>query len=151
MRRPTQRGSGMLEFLLVLVVFGLLASALLARLIVIEQGAERTEVELTVRNIRVGLQLAVGEHLMRGQEDSLGELLELNPVSLLGRLPRGYVDAATDAGPGSWRFDPKTRILAYRTRQADAFEGRDELRWRLASQGILGSRIAGIRLESLSN
>ena len=49
------RGGTKLEFALVVVIFGILATALLNRLQAIEADAERTEVELTVRNIRVGV------------------------------------------------------------------------------------------------
>ena len=149
----SQRGSGKLEFLLVVVLFGILAGALLARLVGIEQAAERTEVDLAVRNMRVGLQLAIGERLMRGQEERLAELVGANPIDFLGRLPLGYRGETTEPdGPGTWRFDPASHILAYRPRQPEAFGGNEELRWRMATQqATSGGRIQGLRLENLAN
>lgn len=145
-----QGGVGKLEFLLLVAVIGVLANALLDRLIELEREGERTEIDLAVRNMRVGLRLAVGERLMRGQEDRLPELLEVNPVSFLGRLPRGYsAEAGDDAQAGNWRFDPATRILSYRPRQPEAFGGSPELRWKMESQGLIGGRIAGIQLSRL--
>lgn len=146
----TPHGAGKFEFLVVVALFGVLAMALLDRLVELERTAERTEVDLTERNMRVGLQLAIGEDLMRGREDRLPALLETNPVSFLGRLPRGYLgDGGAPDGPGTWRFDAERRILAYRPRQPEAFGGRTELSWKMASQGSLGGRIVGIRLERL--
>ena len=147
-----QRGRSKFEFLLGIVIFGVLASMLLARLIGIEEEAARTEIELTVRNMRVGLQLAVGERLMRGQEDRLVELLAADPAQFLGWQPPGYAQGnGNAAAPGSWRFDPAMRELAYRPRQPAAFDGRDLLKWRVAAQGVIGGRIVGIRLETLPN
>lgn len=148
-----QRGRGKFEFLLVVTMFGILAAALLDRLVGVEQAAERTEVDLTLRNMRVGLQLAVGERLMRGQENRLAELVDANPVGFLGRIPSGYRGETSDSdGPGTWRFDPASHILAYRPRQPGAFAGREELRWRMGTQqATRGGRIQGIRLESLAN
>lgn len=149
-RGDGQRGIGKFEFLVLVAVIGALAAVLLDRLAAMEREAERVEVDLTVRNIRVGLRLAVGERLMRGQEDRMGELLAANPVGFLGRLPRGYAeDPGAAARPGAWRFDPATRMLAYRPRQPEAFGNLTELRWRLDAQGARGGRIVGIRLESL--
>ena len=146
------RGRSKLEFLVIVALFGILAAALLDRLTGIEQAAERTEIELTVRNMRVGLQRAIGERLMRGEEHRLAELVDANPVGFLGWLPQGYRgEAAAPGGPGTWRFDPATHALAYRPRQPEAFGGRTELRWKLASQGSVGGRIAGMRLESQPN
>lgn len=148
-----QNGVGKFEFLLLVAVIGLFASSLQDRLVAIERDAERTEVSLTIRNIQVGLRLAVGERLMRGQEDRLVELLDANPVSFLGRLPRGYAEELSGSADstGTWHFDRATRILAYRPRLPEAFDGQTELRWKMASQGTIGGRIAGIRLESLTN
>ena len=145
-------GISKLEFLVLVAVIGVAATAFLQRVLDVEWESERTEVSLTVRNMRVGLSLAVGERLMRGQEDQLAELLDANPTVFLGHLPRGYVAAATDAvRQGAWHFDPATRILSYRPRQPEAFGGRQELRWKMTSRGSIGGRIAGIRLESLPN
>lgn len=151
MTRRRQRGLGLLEFAVVAALFGVLALTLLERLTELEQDGERLEVELTVRNMRVGLQLAIGEKLMRGEEDRLAELLGMNPVSFLGRLPQGYVEEVGAGGtvPGAWRYDEKSRVLAYRPRQPEAFGGRDELRWKMRSVGLLNGRVVGLRLAEL--
>ena len=63
-----QSGANKFEFAIIVVIFSVLATALMARLNAIQEEAERTEVELIVRNIRVGIQLAIGERIMRGEE-----------------------------------------------------------------------------------
>jgi type II secretory pathway pseudopilin PulG len=67
-------GATKLEFVVVVVVFGLLAAILLARINAIQADAERTEVDLTVRNIRVGIQTLkynkrVNGRMTRGREN----------------------------------------------------------------------------------
>jgi hypothetical protein len=147
LRGLAQRGIGKFEFAIVVALIGVLAAALLARLAQVEREAERLEVELTVRNIRVGLQLAVGERLMRGEEDRLAELLAMSPVRFLGRVPANYAERPDpSAKPGSWRYDPAARRLEYRPRQPEAFGGRTSLRWRLEAAAVRGGRLTGLRL-----
>jgi hypothetical protein len=143
-------GRGKLEFAVAVFLFGIFAAALLNRLIGIEQAAERTEVDLTIRNLRVGLQLAVGEMLMRGEENRLPELIDRNPISFLGRAPRGYEDGIS--GPEStarWKYDEKSRMLSYEPLQSAAFDGRTELRWRIRADWAANGRIRSVRLENV--
>ena len=72
-----QRGTNKFEFALTVGIFAVLATALLVRLNAIQEEAERTEVNLTLRNIRVGIQLAIGERIMRGEEDRILSLIHI--------------------------------------------------------------------------
>lgn len=63
-------------------------------------------------------------------------------------LPVAKVGAGGTA-PGSWRYDPASRILGYRPRQPEAFAGRTELAWRFAGQTDMLGRSVGLRLEPL--
>lgn len=143
-------GMSKFEFSVVVALVGVLAVVLLDRMTAVQREAERLEVSLTIRNIRTGLQLAIGERLMEGREDSLGELLAANPVSFLARRPTDYLGETSVAGEaGSWRFDTVDRVLEYRPRQKEAFEGRATLRWKLMSRGGDGLRVRGLRLEAV--
>lgn len=144
-----QRGIGKFEFAFLVALIGILALALLVRLQRVEESAERLEVNLTVRNIGVGLQWAIGERMMHGEDHRLGELLDADPVMLLGHRPQRYGDAP--AGPGSWWFDAQTRTLGYQPRQPSAFGGQARLYWRIVAQGTLGGRVVGLRLVPLGN
>jgi len=143
-----QRGISQLEFAVVAVIFAVLVAFLLGRLGDVQEEAERSEVDLIVSNIRAGLRMAVDQRMARGQGDDPGALLNRNPVEFLGSPPRGYVDATGDTnGLGVWYFDSKTRILAYRTRHPEVFEGKAELRWRIVSQTGGADNAAGLELE----
>lgn len=149
---PRQAGKGKFEFLILVALIGILGNILLERLMGIEREIERTEVELTLRNMETGLQLAIGERLMEGREDRLAELLNANPIDFLGHPPRGYTqDAGQAAKAGSWHFDPASHVLTYRPRQSVAFAGQRQLRWKMTHRNGPGGRIAGMRLERLPN
>lgn len=140
-------GFGSLEFAMVLLVFGVLAGALLNRLLALEYDAERLAVDLTVRHIGVGLKLAVGERIMRGEEAKIAALLDENPLDFLG-------DANVGAGGtadvrGAWHYDPATHVLSYRPRLPAAFGGRETLEWRLRGFNDELGRAVGLRLEPL--
>jgi hypothetical protein len=111
---------------------------------------EEARVNIIVRNMRTGLQVAIGEHLIRGEDNRLGELLAANPLEFLRKVPEGYVgETAVPDGAGTWRFDPTARRLEYRPRHPGAFDGRRELRWRLLAVGTVAGRPVGLRLEAM--
>ena len=149
-RSGTQRGIGKFEFLVLIAVIGALAGVFLDRLRNLEQEAERTEISLTERNMRVGLALAVGERIMQGREDSLAELLSASPLDFLGRPPGDYfAEPDQNTGSRSWRADPATGIVTYRPRQPEAFGGRTALCWKIVAQRATSGRVTGIGLENL--
>jgi hypothetical protein len=142
-----QRGRGTLEFAVVLAVFAVLAALLLDRLIELERDTERLEVALTVRHIHVGLKLAIGERLMRGEEARIPELLDRDPREFLGEA-----DAKVGAGgtaAGSWHYAPQERLLSYRPRQPEAFDGNERLAWRFVGHADELGRVVGLRLVPL--
>lgn len=146
-----QRGASKFEFALIIALVGCVSLFLAARLKGLEEAGERMEVELTIRNMRVGLQLAIGERIMKGEEAGLQELIGANPVSFLGRTPARYrEDDGVAAEPGDWWFDPVSRTLGYRPRQAEAFGSMARLRWQVRARGWLGGRVVGLGLESVS-
>lgn len=132
---------------MVLLIFGILAGALAYRLIAIGHETEQLEVDLVVRNIGVGLKLAIGERIMRGEEARIAELLEENPLNFLGETKVGAGETAS-LGAKRWRYVEATRELIYQTRQPAAFDGRVELRWHLAAHRDALGRTVGLGLES---
>ncbi|MDP2823615.1 MAG: hypothetical protein Q8O52_13180 [Sulfuritalea sp.] len=145
-----QRGASKFEFAIAVAVFGILATALLLRLNVIQEEAERTEVDLTIRNIRVGIQLAIGERIMRGEEARIAEVAEASPVDLLGHRPRGFVDAPAAQISGQWAYDPMRRELSYLPRLPAAFADAGELRWRYVARLDSSGKTIGASLVSLN-
>jgi type II secretory pathway pseudopilin PulG len=148
MRR--QRGASKLEFAVTVAIFGVLATALLLRLNVIQEDAERTEVDLTVRNIRVGIQLAIGERIMRGEEYRIAEVAAASPVDFLGHRPRGFREGRTPSGPGQWSYDAANRELVYFPRLPQAFADATELRWRYVARNDSSGRPVGASLVGIN-
>ena len=148
MRRA--RGGTKLEFALVVAIFGILATVLLNRLQANEGEAERTEVELTVRNIRVGVQLAIGERITRGEEARIAEVAEASPIDFLGRPPRDFNDGSLPDRPGQWSWDPRRRELGYLPRLPEAFGDATELRWRYVAKVDPAGRTVGVALMALN-
>ncbi|MDX9994548.1 MAG: hypothetical protein RBS28_04420 [Rhodocyclaceae bacterium] len=142
MRR--QRGLSKFEFAVVLAIFGILATLLLDRLVALEHDTERLEVALTLRHIDIGLKLAIGERMMRGEEARIPELLQRNPLDFLDQQKIGAGGTA-----GGWQYDPASRILGYRPRQPAAFDGRTRLEWRFIGHIDELGRNVGLRLEPL--
>lgn len=146
-----QGGANKFEFAVTVVIFGFLAAVLLVRLHVIEAEAERTEVDLTVRNMRVGIQLAIGERIMRGEEERIIEVAQASPIDFLGHRPRGFNPGArSPAASGQWTYDPLRRELAYRPRLPHAFDGVAELRWRYLARLDQSGRTIGAGLVRLN-
>lgn len=143
-------GSSKLEYAVVIAIFGVLATALLQRLESVQEDAERTAVDLAIRNIRVGMQLAQGELIMHGEDGRVAELAQQNPVRFLGKLPDGYEgEAVSPEQPGGWTYNPTLRELAYKPRLVPAFSGRPELRWHYKAV-LADGQIRGLRLETLN-
>lgn len=145
---------------LLLVAF--LAAWLLAALDEAEERAERLAVELTIRNIRTGMQLAMGEAMMHQRESEIASWVGSNPVRWLGAPPDGYrgecTAAEADALPaGGWCFEREHRELVYRPRNVghlrilEAADGRVErlLRWRVgrAVESLAAGGFVGLRVE----
>lgn len=145
-----QHGASKFEFAVTVAIFGVLAAALLVRLNAIQAEAERTEVNLTVRNIRVGIQLAIGERIMRGEEDRIIEVAQASPVDFLGHKPRGFSDRRVAAVSGQWAYDPVRRELSYLPRMPEAFADTAELRWRYVARVDPSGRTVGASLVGLN-
>jgi len=141
-----QRGLSKFEFVVVAAVLGILAGLLLDRLVDLEREAERLEVELALRNLGLGLRLAISEKVIRGEEASIGTLLEADPLEWLGAAPTKV--GASETAP-RWHYDTSTHILSYRPRQPAAFDGQEELAWRLAARHDGSGRVVGLTIEAL--
>ncbi|MFT3849237.1 MAG: hypothetical protein QM739_11380 [Propionivibrio sp.] len=126
---------------------------------------EKQSVELTIRNMRTGMRLAMGEALMHQQEADIATWAGGNPVRWLGSPPAGYRgecegEARQDLPKGEWCFDPRRRELLYRPYNTDHLRapssgGEDicsVLRWRVARapEALISGGFAGLRLETAS-
>jgi len=142
---------------MVLAVIAVLAGGLFHALLRYEELAEKTAVDMTIRNLRSGLRWQIAERLLRGSPTETAALVGANPIGWLERPPDGYI--GEHAGPsadlprGSWYFDTDSRELAYRPNLTLHFEapaGRsDEIRWRVIARrrGNLVLSAEGLTLD----
>lgn len=135
-----QRGSGRLEFAVVAVVLAALMGLLLQRVIEYQERAEKTALELTIRNLRSALRWEIGQRMIHGAAADIAQLAGANPIAWLAQPLPGYRGerggpAAAQIEAGSWYFDSATRELAYLPRLRNHLKTRanrtGELRWRL--------------------
>jgi hypothetical protein len=156
-------GSRWLVHAVTIVAILLLMGWLLAALQEAEERAEKLMVELTWRNMRTGLQIAVGEALMSGRDGEIAGWEGSNPVRWLGAEPGGYRGECTarfarELPKGAWCFDRERRELVYRPRndrhlRMEGAGGHEKLlRWRVAAAAQEPERqgLAGLRVESVT-
>lgn len=137
-RRPAGRSK--FEFSIALLVILIVGAVLLDRLLRLEESAERLAVELTVRNMRTGMQYRQADLIVRGRDAEMASLLASNPVSWLERPPEGYIGARAQLDPaqlaaGEWAFSSSDRRLYYRPRLRRFLRVQDDgelLAWRVS-------------------
>ena len=122
-RQHHMGGFGLVELAVALAVLAALLYFLLDRVLYMQEMAEKTEVEETIRSINYGLRLEAASHLARGPESKRLPLEIDNPIKWLKAPPRNYLGeyAKVPAGtkPGFWYFDPGSRQLIYRPNRAE--------------------------------
>jgi hypothetical protein len=151
------------------VVLGLFAIALISALGDAKEEAERQSVELTIRNMRTGMQRAMGEALMHQREGEMASWAGSNPVRWLDSLPAGYrgdcsAAESRELSGGEWCFERGRRELVYRPRNIDQlYESRgamkalgrqcDQLSWRVARAptSAASGGFVGLRIEVVSS
>lgn len=143
-------GTSKLQFAVAVCIFGLLAAIVLVRLEIVEAEAERTAVDLVLRNVRVGMQLAVGERIIQGEEHRIADILTANPLDFLAQRPP--VGDAPGLPPvmGAWTYDHRSHELRYHPRQARAFDDGKKLRWRLVPRIDSAGRTVGVALDEVN-
>lgn len=140
MRR--QGGASKFELSVVVAIIGLVALVGLDRFRDVQELAEKTLVESTVRNMQSELLVALAGRIIGGQENRIAEMIGSNPVSWMEVPPAGYVGEVNSLpellAPGAWCFDTTRRELAYRARQdrnLTLAAGEVLLRWRIVPSG----------------
>lgn len=122
-----QRGAGLLEFAVAVIVIGILSGLLLERLWYYQGEAERAALQMTVANIRTALEIKVAEAKLPGSSENLTLLTEENPLNLLKDKPANYAGelyspSAEDIGEGNWCFDRTDKTLIYLLNYGNSFE-----------------------------
>lgn len=108
----------MLELLITVMVFGLLATFLLNRLSYYKAAAEKAYVEYCISTMKSGLRLRIAQLMVDGRMREVVQLAESNPMDLLDQKPENYF-GETNASQkeivpnGNWYFDTDAKALGY--------------------------------------
>lgn len=118
MGRREARGFSQVELAVALALLAGVLYFLLDRLLYMQEMAEKTGVEETVRSINAGLRLEAASRLARGAGTRLPALEDENPIKWLSVPPRNYLGEHArpplNAKPPYWYFQPEQRQLIYR-------------------------------------
>jgi general secretion pathway protein G len=116
-------GFSLVELAVAIAVLSGLLYFLLDRVLYMQEVAEKTEVEETVRSINYGLRLEAASRLARGAEAGRVSMEKENPIKWLQSPPRNYLGeyakAPENAKRGYWFFQPDERQLIYRPNRAN--------------------------------
>lgn len=121
--REKSHGFGLVELAVALAVLSALLYFLLDRVLTMQEMAEKTEVEETVRSINYALRLEAASRMARGPEPKRLPLEKENPIKWLQTPPRNYLGEMEKppehARPAYWYFHPGERQLIYRPNRAE--------------------------------
>jgi general secretion pathway protein G len=131
-RRPELRGASLLEFMVVVVVAGILIAILLDRLAFYREAAEKVALQTTVLELKTAVRERVIELMLKQREADMAGMLDANPVPWLSYPLRDYrgekpAPSWSDVPPGSWYFDTSSRELVYKRRSNRLLE-REQVR-----------------------
>lgn len=132
---PSQAGgSKLFEFVVVLVLLGILSMMVLEFMRHYIEAAEKSAMEATVMQLRGALRLRLAEVLAEDETAQAESLIRGNPMDWLQDKPDNYAGIfdAPPPGvvkPGNWYFDTKSRELVYLVKHGREFvPGKDGLK-----------------------
>ena len=107
-----------------LAILALIVTGLMSALNDASERAEKQVVELTIRNMRTGMKLAMGEAMMQQREGEMAAWGGSNPVRWLGSPPGSYrgecpAEESRNLAGGEWCFEQNRRELVYRPHRPD--------------------------------
>lgn len=123
-----QRSSGfsLVELLVAVIAVGILAGALLDRVLPIIGRAQRAAFVQVRVDLQTALLLEAAERITRGEGATLPRLAEANPMTLLLSPPQNYVGSFArppdDVPAASWYFDEHSHRLVYRVGRYTRFD-----------------------------
>lgn len=125
-----QRGFSLFELALVVAIIGVLAAALLSRVTMYQEEAERVAMENVVGVLRSALGMKAGQMVAQGRAAEVSKLLTINPMDLLAQKPANYLGEVSTPqkekiSRGNWYFDRKKLLLVYIARTGATFQVTD--------------------------
>lgn len=125
--RQLQRAFSMLELLVVVILVGIVGVVFFNRMLIYQEMAEKSAVDITVMHIRNGLRYRTAEMLLRHQDKEIVSLVGANPMVWLDMPPPNYIGELHNPNwhqipPGSWYFDVDKGEIFYRIRRTGHFK-----------------------------
>lgn len=140
-------GSKLFEFIIVVMLVGVLSMVVLEYMLRYIEVAEKGAMENTVMNLRSALRLRLAEVLVRGDAAEGARLARENPMNWLQGKPQNYAGEFSypepdSIGPGKWYYDSNSRELVYLVDHGREFvpdeEGRKRVRIRVVAPSLTG-------------
>jgi prepilin-type N-terminal cleavage/methylation domain-containing protein len=112
------RGFTLIELAVVVAVVGILAAALLNRVVFYQEQAEKVAVEQLLGTLRSALHLQIADLLVQGKTAEINRLSDQNPMDWLAEKPSNYIGEYYTPKPGlvpagNWYFDLHNKNLVY--------------------------------------
>jgi len=122
-----QRGFTLFELAITVAIIGILAAALLSRVTLYQEQAERVAMENVVGVLRSALGMKSAQLMAQGRMSEMSKLLTINPMDLLAQKPANYVGEVDTPqigkiSPGNWYFNRKQLLLVYIARTGATFQ-----------------------------
>ncbi|MES2318336.1 MAG: type II secretion system protein [Pseudomonadota bacterium] len=113
-----QGGFTLLELAVTVIIIAVLAGALLSRVTIYQEEAERVAMENVVGVLRSALGMKAGQLVAQGRGAELSKLLTINPMELLAQKPANYLGEyyspqKAKISRGNWYFNRKLLLLVY--------------------------------------
>lgn len=117
--RQKVAGFSLFELLIAICVLVILVAIFLQRFIYLQEASEKIAMELTLANMRRGLQSDAANMVIENRRHELPLLLQKNPILWLDTPPHNYIGEIANAEqleirPDCWYFDTINRVLVYR-------------------------------------
>jgi general secretion pathway protein G len=160
--RARQRGLTLIEFVVVLLVVGIVGGVFLERLHRYQELAERAGMEAMLRIVKTGLQIRLAELIVTNRQAEAASLEQEDPMQWLDARPPNYGgDYREPPEPGKWYYDGSRRQLVYVVHRGSGLEldadgGTRELRFearllrdRIKAGGAVVEAVTGIALRPI--
>ncbi|MEJ7808499.1 MAG: type II secretion system protein [Telluria sp.] len=122
-----ERGFSLFELAITVAIIGVLAGALLSRVRLYQEEAERVAMENVVGVLRSALAMKAGQLVAQGKQQDLSKLITINPMDLLAQKPANYLGELNPPqkekiSRGNWYFNRKKLLLVYIARTGATFQ-----------------------------